>query len=140
MTSAGFFGFEVVGVNQSVDTMEGIAYRMANAKPAWEASAKNMESGEARLFERYHGKYVRTGATLRSLTEWHANDAIRDVHGDGQGLTFGTAVWYARFLKRKTPSGRTKSAVLQLLPKERRGIRDVYMAFVMGQPMPVVMQ
>jgi predicted NACHT family NTPase len=111
-------GFEKAGYD-----LEKIAHRMLNARPAWEIIEEILEKGEERVFDRYHGKYVRTGALKESLTQKDANDAIREAHAEE--LEFGTKVWYAHFQKRKK-----KSAVLKLLPTERKAAAKVLIEYV----------
>ena len=96
----------------------------AAMQPGFEAAMQLLEEGEKRLFKRYGGKYVDTGALMASLTQPLANDAIRDAHA--QHADFGTSVWYARFQKDK----KGKSAVLKLQPKERKLIPPTLLSFV----------
>jgi hypothetical protein len=99
-----------------------------------------LELEEMDHFYRLRGRYVRTGRLMDSLTQPTANDAIRDVHGDGAGLTFGTSTWYAKFLtKRRKESddgqvkGRKrkgKSAVLVLRAPMRKQVAEMLMEHV----------
>lgn len=119
------FGIEVRGDERAADRLDGIAHRMQNAQPAFEDVARILEAGEQRHFDSLRGRYVRTGALRDSLTEESANGAIREAHGDS--LTFGTSIFYARFLRRKK-----KSAVLVLKPLERKQASQAIMDFVTG--------
>lgn len=108
-----YFHIEAVGVDETETRLRGIAYRMVHAEPAFDEVAGILEEGEKRHFARLRGRYVDSGATMASLTQPAANDAIRDAHADE--LVFGTSVYYAKFLRKGK-----KSAVLVLLPKERK--------------------
>jgi hypothetical protein len=119
------FGLQLVGDEKAVKDMDGIAERMKDAKPAFELVEKILESGEERHFNSLKGRYVDTGALKASLTDGNANGAIREAHADE--LTFGTSIYYARFLRR-----RRKSAVLVLKPLERKASTRTIMEFIMG--------
>lgn len=108
-----YFHIEAVGVEDAEDRLEGISARMKNARPAFDEVAGVLEEGEQRHFARLRGKYVDSGALLASLTQPSANDAIRDAHADE--LVFGSSLYYAKYLRKGK-----KSAVLVLLPKERK--------------------
>lgn len=109
------FEIQALGTEDASHDLAGVAGRMSNAQPAFTEIERILEAGEQRQFNRLHGKYVRTGATRASLTQPSANGAIRQAHADE--LIFGTSIWYAKFLRKKK-----KSAVLVLLPKERKAI------------------
>lgn len=120
------FEVQAIGVEKTSRELEGISHRMTNAEPAFMEVARILERGEQRVFARARGKYVLTGATRASLTQANANQAIREAHGDQ--LIFGTHVWYAKFLRK-----RKKSAVLVLLPTERKAARETILDYVMGR-------
>jgi hypothetical protein len=109
------FEIQALGTEDASHNLAGVSARMSNAQPAFTQIERILEQGEQRQFDRLHGKYVRTGATRASLTQPSANGAIRQAHADE--LVFGTNVWYAKFLRKKK-----KSAVLVLLPKERKQV------------------
>lgn len=109
------FEIQALGAEETSRDLEGVEQRMIHAEPAFTRIERILEAGEQRQFNRLHGKYVRTGATRASLTQPTANGAIRQAHADE--LVFGTRIWYAKFLRKKK-----KSAVLVLLPKERKAI------------------
>lgn len=120
------FGLQLVGGDKAEKDLDGIAARMEDAKPAFELVEKILESGEERHFKGLRGRYVRTGALKASLTDGSANGAIREAHADE--LTFGTSIYYARFLRRKK-----KSAVLVLKPLERKASTRTIMDYIMGE-------
>jgi hypothetical protein len=109
------FEIQALGTEEASQDLEGVEQRILHAEPAFTEIERILEQGEQRHFNRLHGKYVRTGATRASLTQPSANGAIREAHTDQ--LIFGTKIWYAKFLRKKK-----KSAVLVLLPKERKAI------------------
>jgi hypothetical protein len=117
------YEIQALGTEETEADLAGVSRRMANAAPAFAESARILERGEQRVFDRLHGKYVRTGATKASLTQPAANGAIREVHADA--LIFGTSIWYARFLRK-----RKKSAVLVLLPKERKQLTQTMLDYI----------
>lgn len=108
-----YFHIEAIGVDQAEDKLNAIDRRMVNARPAYDEVAGILEEGERRHFGRLRGRYVDTGELMASLTQPNANGAIRDAHADE--LIFGTEVYYAKYLRKGK-----KSAVLVLLPKERK--------------------
>ena len=55
-----------------------------------------VEEREAALFNALNGRYIRTGATLASLTDRRADRAIREAHGNT--IRFGTRVYYVKYL------------------------------------------
>lgn len=120
------FTIEAIGVDKTESDLEGIAHRLTHAEPAFMEVARILEKGEQRLFARLGGKYVNTGATRASLTQATANQAIREAHADE--LVFGTRVWWAKFLRKGK-----KSAVLVLMPTERKQVRQVVLDYVMGE-------
>lgn len=113
-------------VSKVSEDLTGVARRMVNAKPAFTKVQQILERGEQRLFDRAHGKYVKSGRTRESLTQEAAPDAVREARGDR--LTFGTSVWYAKFLRKGK-----KSAVLVLRPTERKQASQVLLDFFMGR-------
>jgi hypothetical protein len=101
-----------------------IGERAVHLQPGLEDVARLFEAEEARHFGLMRGRYVLTGATMRSLTEAHASGAIRQVFSDH--LHFGTHVPQAHYLT-KSPhdaenfqvekhNGKGRSAVLVLRP------------------------
>jgi len=118
------FDIQAFGFDEAQGKLKRVSYRVTNMQPGFEAAMQLLEEGEKRLFKRYGGKYVDTGALMASLTQPLANDAIRDAHA--QHADFGTSVWYARFQKDK----KGKSAVLKLQPKERKLIPPTLLSFV----------
>lgn len=131
------FEVEAVGVNRAASALAHTGERMVHLEPAWAEVDEIMESGERRLFDRYHGKYVLTGALKESLTGG-GSGAIRRHHGDE--YEFGTSIFYARFLRRRRasvpgrpPRSNSRSAVLVLQPTERRLIARVLMRHITGR-------
>jgi hypothetical protein len=117
------FEIQALGTEDASHNLAGVSARMSNAQPAFTQIERILEQGEQRQFDRLHGKYVRTGATRASLTQPSANGAIRQAHADE--LVFGTNVWYAKFLRKKK-----KSAVLVLLPKERKQVTQTMLDYI----------
>lgn len=118
------FDIQAFGFDEVVGKYQRVSYRVQDMRPGFEEVSSELEEGEERLFNRYGGKYVDTGALKASLTQPRANEAIREAHA--QHLDFGTGVFYARFHKDKTG----KSAVLKLQPKERKKIPVTLLEFV----------
>lgn len=118
-----YFHIEALGVEQTQDDLEGISRRMVHAEPAYEQVATVLEEGEKRHFARLRGKYVDSGALLASLTQPSANGAIREAHADE--LVFGSSLYYAKFLRKGK-----KSAVLVLLPKERKTASQTILDYI----------
>lgn len=119
------FDITPVGFGKAERDMRTIAVRLRNARPAFELVLRLLERGEERLFKRFRGKYVDTGALKASLTQPDANDAIRVAHADE--LEFGTKLFYAKYLTDKN----RKSAVLRLLPKERKEANATILEYIM---------
>jgi hypothetical protein len=107
---------------KAVRTFEGVAARLIDMKPGFESIANRLEEGERQLFDSLGGRYVDTGRTRDSLTQPSGNDAIRSAHHDE--LIFGTAVPYARFLR--------KPDVLPLTDREANEAGVTAMAWIMG--------
>lgn len=118
------FDIQAFGFDEAEGKLKRVSYHVTNMQPGFEAAMELLEEGEKRLFKRYAGKYVDTGALMASLTQPTANDAIRDAHA--QHADFGTSVWYAKFQKDK----KGKSAVLKLQPTERKLIPTTLLKFV----------
>lgn len=121
-----FFEIQAFGFNEATGKLKRVALRMVNAQPAWKSIEEILEAGEERIFTRFRGKYVDTGALKESLTQSSANDAIRDAHAFG--LDFGTSVWYARYHKDK----RGKSPYLKIQPTERKIISAEVLEYIVG--------
>lgn len=85
-----------------------------------------LQRSEQRLFERYGGRYVRTGA-LRDSLAGLTSHSIREAHANE--IIFGTNLYYARFLRRGK-----RSAVLSLTPRDRAAVGAEVMDMVMGSP------
>jgi hypothetical protein len=120
------FDIQALGFDRARSKLARVGFRLRDARPAFEVISEMLEEGEKRLFKRYRGKYVDTGALMESLTQPNANDAIREAHAGG--LDFGTAVYYARFHKDK----KGKSAVLKLQPTERKKIPTTLLEYVVA--------
>ena len=100
-------------LERTTERFEIVGRRLRDARLPLREVLRILEQGERRHFKGLRGRYVDTGATMRSLTEPSDPNAIREVQPDE--LVFGTKVYYARFLRRKR-----KSAVLVLKPTEKR--------------------
>jgi hypothetical protein len=118
-----YFHIEALGVDEAEDVLKGVSYRMQHAGPAFDEVATSLEEGEKRHFTRLRGRYVDSGDLMASLTQSTANGAIRDSHADE--LVFGSSIYYAKFLRKGK-----KSAVLVLLPKERKTAAKTILDYV----------
>jgi hypothetical protein len=78
------------------DDYRDIGDRFVRAAPGYEKVMSLLEDEHKRFFARLGGRYVRTGATLESLTQRMAPGAVRQLHNDG--MRFGTLVPWAHFL------------------------------------------
>jgi len=130
------FTISVHDAEKTSGNYDEVSRRLRNAKPAFSEVLDILEEGEQRHFARLHGKYVRTGALMASLTQPTANAAIREAHGDG--LVFGTSTYYAKFLtkERRSTTGEVtkqkgKSAVLVLQPKAKKAASQVILDFAL---------
>ena len=131
------FTISVHDAEKTSGNYDEVSRRLRNAKPAFSEVLDILEEGEQRHFARLHGKYVRTGALMASLTQPTANAAIREAHGDG--LVFGTSTYYAKFLTKERRSRTTgevtkqkgKSAVLVLQPKAKKAASQVILDFAL---------
>lgn len=120
------YDIQALGFDRAAGKLKRVSYHLRDVRPAWKVIAEMLEQGEARLFRRYRGKYVDTGATRASLTQPTANDAIREFHA--QQMDFGTAVWYAHFHRDK----KGKSILLKLQPTERKVIPTTLLQYVVA--------
>jgi hypothetical protein len=77
----------------AIARLEGIEERILELEPAFDEVMGVLESSERRLFDSYNGRYVDTGDLRDSLTEPHADGAIRELHHDG--AEFGSSIPYA---------------------------------------------
>ncbi|MEJ7894539.1 MAG: hypothetical protein WKF94_18055 [Solirubrobacteraceae bacterium] len=132
-----FFEITLTGADQAADNLADVARRLGNAQPAFREALETLEEGEERHFARLRGRYVLTGRLRQSLTG-QGPDSIRELHGDGGGLTFGSSVSYAKFLVKRPRNPdvgqvrrrKGKSAVLVLQPKARKAIVKQLTEFV----------
>jgi hypothetical protein len=84
---------EVFGDEAAARDVDAVSRNIRH--PDWEYAMVAYEHAEARHFAGpLHGHLIRTGRLLRSLTESHGADAIREAHGET--AHFGTRVPYAR--------------------------------------------
>lgn len=113
-----------VGVGKTEKDLDGISARFKNIRPAFEVVLELIERSEKRLFKRLAGKYVDTGDLMASLTQADANEAIRVAHAEE--LEFGTGLYYARYQRDQY----RKSAVLKLLPKEKREANATILGYI----------
>jgi hypothetical protein len=125
-----FFEVQVIDAAALAQKLYEMGRRAINAKPAFEKVLDIAEAGQRRHFSRLGGRYVDTGALRASLTQPHANGAIREAHADE--VEFGTSIYYARFLNKPGTSRRKKgsSAVLVLQPKAKREAGQALMDYI----------
>jgi hypothetical protein len=126
---------DLFGLTETREMLAAMERRLEDLEPAWTEIFRIMERGERRVFARYGGKYVDTGATRDSLTQAHAGGAIRDFHPVSNTATFGTSVTndrgdpYPRFLRLPDHS----SAVLRADSTTRRQAAEIMMRYVTGE-------
>jgi hypothetical protein len=120
---AELLGMELLGGHETIEMLDGVEERFLDVAPAFMAVSDVLQQGERKLFAAYHGKYVLTGRTMRSLTERDGGDAIRKAHADG--FEFGSVVPYAKYLKRGGAS-----AVLDLTAGERHQSGQIVIDYV----------
>lgn len=123
---------ELVGATKTVSDLHGIAERLDSPNIALLREIPTLEAAEAGVFAELGGRYVATGATMRSLTLPEAPHAVRRV--EAGSLEFGTDIGYARYLTEhvgpETEDGGLKRpkpvAVLKLsLPTRQKVAHDV---------------
>jgi hypothetical protein len=125
-------GVELVGAHGTMSHLREIAGRARDPEAALRRVFPIFERAEAELFESLGGKYVRTGATRKSLTEPTAKGAVREVHGTE--FVFGSKVWYAKFQGTTGPgSHRPPSAILKLTPEMAREASEAVLAYVTAE-------
>lgn len=117
------FDITIQGMEPTLLKLRRAHKAMINTRPVFELAEKRLETGEDRLFGRLKGRYVQTGDLKRSLTEAHANGAIRRIHRDE--LVFGSSLPYAIY-----QSHGGKNQVLKLLPKERAEIAAAFLSHI----------
>jgi hypothetical protein len=87
---------ELVGAEKAQHDFDQVMRRMLNHRTGMRRTIPLLEEAERATFAELGGRYVKTGATKRSLTEARAEGAVR--RPSAHALAFGTKVWYARFL------------------------------------------
>lgn len=117
------FDLTAVATGPVVDELEGISKRMTHLQPVLPSVERLLEAGEVRHFSGLGGKYQDTGALMASLTQPHANGAIREHHADE--LVFGSNIYYAKYQRKGK-----KSAVLVLKPTEKKQAARVIIDFI----------
>lgn len=123
----GFLEFDLIGDEDVLRRYKGIQERMLDVSPAWRRIEEILQEGERRHFTQLKGRFVDTGRVRASLVG-ESSDSIR--HLTDEEYTFGTSVFYARFLK---GANTKKSAVLVLKPKERKAARMTMMDHLLGR-------
>lgn len=88
-------GIQLKGVGATMSELRGLAARCRRPTGAFREIFGAIEEAERRIFAEFDGKYVDTGATMRSLTEPDDDMGIREHEGDE--FVFGTKVWWAKF-------------------------------------------
>jgi hypothetical protein len=149
------FSIQARGVDPTADRLEGMGERatqlreifddlidvlIENEKTLW---ARNGGGGKKRWSPNTkstvatkvakgldHRPMRATGALERSLTQKGAKGQIN--RGGGKTLEFGTSIWYAHFSQNpKNP--KRKRVILSLLPKTRKGIREIVLDHIVGE-------
>ena len=129
---------ELEGATKTIHDLHGIAGRLDDPSMILAAQARTLEAAEAGVFAELGGRYVATGATMRSLTLPAGPDAIRRVTRGS--LEFGTSVHYARYLTEhvgpETDAGGQKRplpvAVLKLTAPTRQQIANDVLDHIVG--------
>jgi hypothetical protein len=129
---------DLVGGEKLERDLAGMAERLVNMEPSLRGEIHRLETMETMRFDELGGRFVNTGATRSSLTSSASSDAVREV--TPQGLAFGSAVFYARFLVEHpgpvTEKGGLKrpppSAILKLEPETAAQITQDVGDHVMG--------
>jgi hypothetical protein len=134
------FNFQIVTVNarEVADSYFDVGEAIADLRPAFREAFRLLEADEVEHFAKMRGRYILTGATMRSLTRRRAAGAIREAHGTN--AAFGTRVLHAHYLT-KSPydvendqvskhNGHGRSAVLVSKPATRRAIADLVLEHV----------
>lgn len=130
---------ELVGASKTERDLHGIAQRLAEPGVALLGQISTIEAAEAGVFAELGGRYVATGATMRSLTLPEAPHAIRRVTAGS--LEFGTDVGYARYLTEhvgpETDGGGLKRpkpvAVLKLTAPMRQKVAHDVLDHIVGE-------
>ena len=98
---------ELIGADKAIERYDRIAAQLDDPHEALRRELHVLEAAQAGAFAALHGRYVATGATMRSLTLPSAPHAIRRV--EGGTVEFGTDIPYARYLTEtigpETPAG-----------------------------------
>ena len=125
-------GVELVGAHGTMSELRKIAQRARDPEAALREVFPIFERHERELIDSYGGKYVRTGATKRSLTEPTAKGAVRRV--SGSTFTFGSTIWYAKF-QGTTGKGEhhDPSAILKLTPEMAREASRAVLRYVTAE-------
>lgn len=90
---------ELEGATKVQHDFDEVMKRMLNARTGLRRTIPILEQSEAEIFAELGGRYVKTGATMRSLTMSKDANAVRKP--SAKALKFGTKVWYAKFLVEK---------------------------------------
>ena len=136
-TAAGMI--ELVGGVKTERDLGEMSARLADPDAVMRRQATVLEASEVGTFAELGGRYVKTGATMRSLTLPEAPGAIRRVVAGA--LEFGTDVSYARYLTEHigppTESGGMKRpkpvAVLKLTPATSQRVARNVMDQIVGE-------
>lgn len=124
---------QAVGTDEAVRMFDRVNNNMRDLTSGFRLAMPILAAGEARYFSRLRGKFVDTGRLRESLTRvGSGGDAIREAHRNY--AVFGTNVTYARYLRagRVNKRGTKKSAVLVLLPTERKLVARAMLRDVVG--------
>lgn len=148
------FSITAKGIDEAADKLEGMGERATELRVIFDDLIRVLIEGEKVLWSRDGGggrnkwqpntkstiasKIAKgldtrpmraTGALEKSLTTFGAPGQIR--RGGGKTLEFGTSIWYAHFSQNpKNP--RRKRVVVSLLPKTRKGLRQIVLDHIIG--------
>lgn len=96
----------LIGVGSLQKRLAGINARLTNPEVPLAGVMEMLQLQEVSLFERLSPHFVQTGRVRDSLVGL-TGDSIREIHG--ATASFGTRVWYAKFLRKQGgPSGKPR--------------------------------
>lgn len=113
-----------IGAHPAQVRLTGMAARYLNLEPAFDEAMGILERREVEIFAAWHGRYVDTGDTMRSLTEPGADGAIREAHHDY--AEFGSSIPYVIYLR-----DQGRSAVMRFDESDAAEVGAAVLAYVM---------
>jgi len=129
---------DIVGAERLMRRCDGIAWRLTHQEPVMKEAMNRLEKSEEKFFG---DQYVDTGRLRDSLTNEHAEGAIRRVLPTG--AVFGSSIYYAPFQVEDpgpiTPAGGLvrhghPSAILKVDKSQGDELTVALGEYVMGEP------